>query len=424
MPFPNIEDIIDNIVAQVFLDGRRADGDVYDYESLPKNFLSIGLVSRNFLNPMRRNLYGDLPIEGPERFMLLTGQLRFSPHLSRYVKSATLVSSCSERTHIDGREGGTPRDGEPRIVSSIAFRWFLEACPQLKRLKFTGGDFLWALSVQKPETMKVTEIAMRGCFQCDPESPDRCTGDLDVGWLKTIVAFSRLKELDITELLADGLFDPTAGMEAGSSVCTGLSISNMNKPTSPRVLATLFGSMSALRKLVLDRIQPMAPGELKKCLDVVAPTLTLLTISDYRSQDGRPHLWENDTVADLRELQTLSLNGVPVTAPFFEMLPPRLQHLRFSGVTLAFLPAPALAGWLRGVRFPIGGVLKRLETVGQLRAGTNGGTALDAQVAEIAQLSRGLGIEWIHQPRMFRGDSGYGFVDEGDNSSEDSGEEL
>ncbi|KAJ7500807.1 hypothetical protein B0H11DRAFT_767461 [Mycena galericulata] len=373
---------------------------------------------------MRRNLYGNLQIEGPERFMLLTGQLRFSPHLSRYVKSASLVSSCSERTHIDGREGGTPRDGEPRIVSSVAFRWFLETCTQLKRLELTGGDFLWALSVQKPGTMKVTDIEMRGCSQCDPESPDRCTGDLDVGWLKNIVTFSHLNELDITEWLADGLFEPTAGMEAGSSVCTGFSISNMNKPTSPNVLATLFRSMSALRELVLDGIRSMAPGELKKCLDIVAPTLTLLTITDYLSLDGRPQPWENNTVAGLRELRMLALNGVPVTAPFFEMLPPRLQHLRFSGVTLAFLPAPALAGWLRRVRFPLGGVLKRLETVGQLRADTNGATALDAQVAEIAQLSRRLGIEWIHQPRMFRDDSGYGFLDEGDNGSENSGEEL
>ncbi|KAJ7486415.1 hypothetical protein B0H11DRAFT_1805841, partial [Mycena galericulata] len=402
MPFPDIEDIVGSIVDQVFLDRTRPGG-VYDYDGLPKNFLALGHVSRNFLNPMRRNLYGHLRVDGPERFMLLTGQLRFTPHLSKYVKSALLVSSCSERTHIDGREGGTPGDGEPRIVSSLTFRWFLETCPQLRRLEFIGGDFLWALSVQKPEEIRLTDIEMRGCNNCDPESADRCTGELDMGWLKTIVAFSQLKELAITELLADGEFDPTTGIQAGSSGCTGLSISNMNKSTSPRILATLFRSMTSLKELVLDGIQPMAPGQLKQCLDIVAPTLTLLTITDYQSQEGQPELWEDNTVAALRELKILSFNGVPVTAPFFDMLPPRLEHLRLSGVTLAFLPAPALAAWFRREHFPHRGILKKLEVVGPLRGSANGGTASDEQLVEIAELCRGLEIEWIHQPRIFRG---------------------
>ncbi|KAJ7481138.1 hypothetical protein B0H11DRAFT_2024390 [Mycena galericulata] len=420
MPFPNIEDIVENVVDQLFLDRRRADG-VYDYESLPKNFLALGLVSRSFLNPMRRNLYGNMKVEGPERFLLLTGQLRCSPHLSKYAKSASLVSSCSERTHIDG--AGTPRDGEPRIVSSTAFRWFLEACPQLKRLQFTGGDFLWALSVQKPETMRqITDIEMRGCTQCEPQAPDRCTMELDRGWLRKIVAFPHLKELDITELpLADGPRDPTAGMQPGSSVCTGLSISSLNMPTSPRVLATLFRSMTSLKELVLDGLRPMPRGELKKCLNIVAATLTLLTITDYHSQEGHPQPWENNTVAALRELKTLSFNGVPVTMPFFDTLPPRLEHLRFSGVTLAFLPASALAGWLRRQRFPLRGILKKLEVVGLLRADANGGKASDAQVAELAELCRGLGIAWLHKPdvygRLVPDDDDYGSFDDGDEDS-------
>lgn len=35
MVFPNLEDIVEDIVEQVFLDKQREDG-VYDYESLPK----------------------------------------------------------------------------------------------------------------------------------------------------------------------------------------------------------------------------------------------------------------------------------------------------------------------------------------------------------------------------------------------------
>ncbi|KAJ7735264.1 hypothetical protein DFH07DRAFT_113361 [Mycena maculata] len=404
MPFPNIEDIIENIVEQVFLDRRRADG-VYDYESLPENFIKLALVSRNFLDPVRRNLYGDLRVEGPERFLLLTGQLRFSPHLAKYVKSASLRSSCSESPHIDGYYAHTPGAGEPRIVSSTAFRWFLEACPQLTGLTFIGGNFLWALSVQKPETIKLTDILMRGCSRCNAQG---CTMELGRGWLKSIVTFPCLRELDISELpLADGPRDPTADMGIGSSACTGLSISNMNKPTSPTVLMTLFRAMPSLKELVLDGLQPMARGRLKKCLSIAAPTLTLLTITDYHSEEGHPEPWENNTVAALRELKTLSFNGVPVTLPFFDMLPPRLEHLRFSGVTLTFLPAPALASWLRRDRFPLRGILKKLEVVGELRTDSVGSApkpkASDDQVAEIAELCCGLGIEWIYQPNRYAG---------------------
>lgn len=76
MPFPNVEDIIDHIVRQVFHDRQREDG-------LPKNFFKLALVSRKFLNPVRRNLYPELDVKGPEHFMLLTDQLRLSPHLAR-----------------------------------------------------------------------------------------------------------------------------------------------------------------------------------------------------------------------------------------------------------------------------------------------------------------------------------------------------
>ncbi|KAJ7735266.1 hypothetical protein DFH07DRAFT_1065084 [Mycena maculata] len=405
MPFPNIEDIVEHIVDQVFLDKIDVEG-VYDHERLPKNFLKLALVSRNFLNPVRSNLYGTLRIDGPERFLLLTGQLRFSPHLAKYVKSASLTSSCSERTHIDGYEADTPGDGVPQIVSSTAFRWFLDTCPQLTGLTFIGGDFLWALSVQKPETIKLTDILMRGCRHCDPQSPDRCTMELSRGWLKSIVAFPRLKELDISDLpLRDGPRDPTLGIQSGSSVCTGLTISNMNMPTSARVLMTLFRSMSSLKELVLDGLRPLARGQLKQCLSIVAPTLTLLTITDYYSQPGHPQPWENDAVGALRELKTLSFNGVPVTAPFFDNVPPRLEHLRLSRTTLTFLPATAIAAWLRREQFPHRGILKKLEVVGELRAdgGRNGRKATNAQVAELAKLCRGLQIEWIHQPDMYAG---------------------
>jgi hypothetical protein len=339
-------------------------------------------------------------VEGPERFLLLTGQLRFAPHLAKFVKSASLVSGCSERNYIDGDDSEmygyvSPMSG---TVSMTALKWFLDACPQLTRLSLRGGDFLLALSVLKPETVKLTDIEVHGCSVCSsvrPEPQDRCTADLPRGWLKNIILFPRLKELDISEFPFGGPRDAASGIRSRSSTCTGLSISNMNQRTSSHSLTTLFRSMPALEELVLDGLQPMPPGELKKCLSTVASTLRLLTLTDYHSQPGQPQPWENDTVSALHELKTLALNGVPVTAPFLDMLPPRLEHLRLSRTALSFLPLPAILTWLRREQFPLSGVLKKLEVLGELRgkSGTKGRKASDAQIAEAARLCRGLGVE-------------------------------
>ncbi|KAJ7161495.1 hypothetical protein C8R43DRAFT_336476 [Mycena crocata] len=406
MVFPNLEDIVEDIVEQVFLDKQREDG-VYDYESLPKNFLKLALVSRNFLNPVRRNVYGDLRVDGPERFLLLTGQLRFSPHLAKFVKAVSLISSCSQSTHIDGEDLDTPGGWQPRNVSFTAMKWFLDACPQLTRLETNGGDFLWALSRQEPKTVKLTDIELRGCTRCEPQSPDRCQMELGRSWLKSIVAFPRLKELGISDFpMTDGPdLNPTLGIPPGSSVCTGLAICNINTPTSQRSLTTLLRSMTSLEELVLDGLQPLPRGELRKCLNIVASTLTLLTITDYNFYGGHQDPWENDTVSGLKQLKTLSLNGVAVTPPFLGGLPPRVEHLRLSGTALNSLPVPVFAAWLRRNPFPLRGTLKKLDIVGELRAdGTKRGPkASDAQIAELAQLCLSLGIVWKHTTNMYEG---------------------
>ncbi|KAJ7217036.1 hypothetical protein GGX14DRAFT_601812 [Mycena pura] len=399
MPFVNFEDVIENIVDQVFLDKTDEDG-VYDWERLPKNFLKMALVSRTFLNPVRCNVYSHLRVEGPERFMLITGQLRFSPHLANLVKRATLSSTCFQRTHIDeGKYGDTPGGWEPRTVSATALSWFLNACPGLTMLDL-GSDFMWALSVQDPKTIKLTDISLRGCYRCPPESPVRCTSELRRGWLKQIVAFPRLKELDISDLSIDDgpATNATWGITRNSSVCTGLSICNMNNPTSKRGLSTLLRSMPSLSELVLDGIMPMPQGELKKCLDIPARTLTLLTITEYHSFEGDPQLWEDDTISPLRQLKTLALNGVHITSKILDILPPRLELLRFAGLSATLLPVPVLAAWLRRTPFPLP-ALKSLSILGELRAdgATRGPKASKAQIAELARLCRGLGIEWSYK---------------------------
>jgi hypothetical protein len=357
-------------------------------------------VSHRFLNPVRRNIYRDVRIEGTERFLLLTGQLRFAPHLAKFVKSASLVSNCAQGTLIDE----TGLGWEPRNVGATVLKWFLEACPQLKALDIFGGDFLPALATQVPNAIKLTDITLMGCSQCERRSQyRRCMEMLESGWLKNIVTFPHLKELDITGFPIGAGLDATRDVQSGSSVCTGLSISNMNQPTRSAGLKVLLRAMPALADLILDGIETFPNGELKKCLEIVQKTLTLLTITDYHSTEEGQQPWEDDCVAVLHQLKILSLNGVPVTPQFFDTLPPRLEHLRFSGSALMFLPAPVLAGWLRREKFPLRGVLKKLEVVGDLKANTQkrGPKASEKQLAELAQLCSALGIEWIYTPDMY-----------------------
>ncbi|KAJ7461594.1 hypothetical protein FB451DRAFT_1404825 [Mycena latifolia] len=403
MAFPDVEDIIENIVDELFFDEQLEDEDgLYDDPpQVPKSFkyIELALVSRNFVNPVRRNLYSYLRVEGPDRFMLLTGQLRVSPHLAKWVKSACLVSRCSARTPIDGEPMQAPGRRRPMTVSCTALKWFLDACPQLTRLYVYGGDFLWALSVQKPETVKLTDIKMIKCLTC---ASKQCIQELERGWLKNVVTFPRLKELDVKWLPMEGPQDVAWGIQSNSSTCTGLSISIVAGLVSSRSLMIMLRSMPSLQKLVLERIDAIPPGELKKCLAIVTSTLTHLTITYYHSRLAKckHQLWENDTVSGLSQLKTLVLSDVLATAPILNMLPPRLEHLHFSGAALTSLPAPDLAMWLRRQDFPLRGILKNLEVVGKLRAnsGPYGRKAPDALVDELAQLCRGLGIEWTYTP--------------------------
>ncbi|KAJ6502053.1 hypothetical protein C8R45DRAFT_1091956 [Mycena sanguinolenta] len=377
------EDVVENIVDEVFLDKIDEDG-AYGNERLPKNFLKLALVSRNFLRPVRRNLYSNVRIEGTERFLLLTGQLRFTPHLSIFVKTASISSIGADNR-------------ERRCIAMVSRRM-----SAVDGAKVSGGDFLYALASQMPHTIKLTDISIVGCSRCSTTDSFSCTEALTGGWLKNIVAFPRLKELDITRIPIGGP-GATRGIPNSSSVCTGLSISNMNQCTYADGLKTLLRSMSALAELVLDGVTLIPHGQLKNCVSIVAGTLTLLTINDYYSTEDKPQPWEDDTIADLHQLKTLCLNGVPVTPTLLDMLPPRLKHLRLSRTALTRLPAPILAAWLRRRRFPLRGVLKKIEVIGELRRDSvkRGPKASAKQVAELSGLCGALGIEWIYKPNIF-----------------------
>ncbi|KAJ6531616.1 hypothetical protein DFH09DRAFT_137920 [Mycena vulgaris] len=398
--FLDVEDIIEHVVHQLFLE-ERDDERGFGPGHLSKAVIHLALVSRKFLTPVRRNLYADLQILGPEQFLLLIGQLRVSPHLAKFVKHAWLYSGCSARTELYGNP-----DRDPKSVSSSALKCFLDACPQLNGLDIEGGDYLIALSsLEVVVSASGSRLGRIGLRKCDGLSSVNlsCTASLGRGWLKYILTLSGLKELDITDYALDGPYDPAYGILEQSSI-SSLRISCQYAPTSSFILTALLRSMHMLQELILDGMKPMPPGELKKCLDVVAPTLTFLSLTDYKTDEYWPQPWEDNTISGLHHLRELRLCGVPATASLLDMLPPRLEYITFSKNTMKFLPAPEIGSWLRRQPFPLGCVLKSLEFAGDFRAnGVRGGPqASDSQVAELAHLCDALGIEWKHQgsPRV------------------------
>ncbi|KAJ7461565.1 hypothetical protein FB451DRAFT_485685 [Mycena latifolia] len=203
MSFWDVEDIIDQLIDQLFL--READENGVHSGRLSK-FIELALVSRRFLNPVRRNAYANLWIQGPEELLLLTGQLHVSPHLAKFVKHARLYSDCSGFYRFSERNS--------RSVSSSALKCFLDACPQLDSLVIDGGNYLVALSsleiVQSAGQLK--NIALRRCSNCGRMSLARCTVHLRRGWLDNILYLSSARRLRRQRLCArwargSGLWD-------------------------------------------------------------------------------------------------------------------------------------------------------------------------------------------------------------------------
>ncbi|KAJ7280334.1 hypothetical protein C8J57DRAFT_123722 [Mycena rebaudengoi] len=227
---------------------------------------------------------------------------------------------------------------------------------------------------------RLTDIGLHACNHCRRD----CIKLLPRGWLRHI-SFASPKRFGHQPVWDGWPCDPTFELPRVSSSCSSLDISCMNITVSPDGLSTLLKSMVSLKELGLDVFDRCMPhGAPKKCLANVASTLTLLALTDYHSSEMHPQPWENNTVSVLQQLKTLLFNGAPVTGPLFDMLPPWLEHLRFAGTTVNLLPAPTITARLRRERFPLRGILKKLEFVRDMRANDTkrGPTASDAQVAE------------------------------------------
>ncbi|KAJ7073945.1 hypothetical protein C8F01DRAFT_1098765 [Mycena amicta] len=417
-----IEDVVENIVGHAFSDRQDEDG-VYNYEALPKRFLGFALVSRTFVNPVRRCLYGELLIEGPERFLLLTGQLRFAPHLAKFVKAAELKSACHARNFDDTLPyfQQAPGQDDPRPMSSLALKWFLDACPQLTRLNVNGGDFLWPLSVQDPKLVRLTHIPIYGCFRCDHRDPSGCWSVMKRGgWLKNILAFPNLVELEVDNIeLSGGDDDPTLGVPSGSSVGTELTASVLQKWTALHSLETLLRAMPRVKELVLDGLTSTTPAELKKCIGIVADTLTLLAINTYPGLCRVPMHLDDSFFAKLRCLEQLALNNVSVSPSILSSLPPKLRLLRFSGAVTSF-SAPALVKWLQTSPFRLP-ALKELFILGELPQDAKplSPPASEVQKEEISRLCQRLGVD-VKFEKKNRFSSGDGEAAAEDFDEEDS----
>nr|GAT58144.1 predicted protein [Mycena chlorophos] len=406
-----IEDIVENIVEHAFLDREDEEG-VINNEALPKRFVTFALVSRSFVNPVRRCLYGDLTIEGPDRFLLLTGQLRFSPQLAKFVKEATLRSAC-QAASLEGDHAPmflqTPGQDEPRTMSALALKWFLDACPQLTRLYVYGGDFAWPLTRQDPKGVKLTHVHVVGCFRCRGDGPGTCWNGLrHGGWLKNVLAFPKLVELEVDHIdFRGGNDDPTKGLAGSTSVATELTMSLLQQRVAPHSLGTLLRAMPKLRELALDGLTEITPEELKICFDIVAKGLTLFSVAAYSHMRREALMLDDSFFNKATDLEQLALNDILLTPTILDHLPPKLKLLRFSGAAVGSLDAPAIIKWLKSKPFPLP-ALKDLTIYGELHDRPMFGwkPATDGQKSEISELCSQKGIKLYLAKDALWGDFG------------------
>ncbi|KAF7311250.1 hypothetical protein MKEN_01026600 [Mycena kentingensis (nom. inval.)] len=355
-----------------------------------RGFLGLAIVSRTFLNPVRRCLYGHLSIEGPERFLLLTGQLRFQPHLAKFVKGATLISACQASTTIDW---GLPEYKQaagldlPRPMSVVAFERFLDACPQLKRVTMHGLDFVWPLSVLDPKDVKLQRIRIRACNRCTEHG---CPNELSGGaWLSNILTFPDLVELEVEQLAFRGdQADPVRGMpQTLRSTATELTVCSINpNVVKPASLENLLRAMPRVRELVLDGLHNISPPQMKHLLAIPGPNLTILSINSYRGMRGVPLRLDDTVFTRMRRLEQLALNNVETVPAFLSSLPPTIRTLRLSEAALSAFSYPAFSKWLKTRPFPQPN-LKEVSLFGEIRPGPG------ADKDRIKQLCKDMGIE-------------------------------
>ncbi|KAF7295593.1 hypothetical protein MIND_01099400 [Mycena indigotica] len=394
-----IEDIVENIVDHAFSD-RQDENGVYNDEALPKRFIGFALVNRSFVNPIRRCLYGDLTLEGPERFLLLTGQLRFSPHLAKFVKRASLRSACQARELDDTLPHymQAPDQDQPRPMSTLALKWFLDACPQLTRLSLFGGDFISALARQKAEDVRLTHVNLSGCFRCRQGG---CWDALNGGWLRSILAFPRLVEIDVDHIdFGGGDDDPIIGghlpnARTPSSVATELSLGVLQREVVARSLIAILRLMPRVKELVLDGLTTMTSAELKKCIDIAAPTLTLLSINGYANLRPTPMHLNDAFFANCRRLEQLALNDVSILPSVLNALPRALRLLRLSKAAVQSLSADFIIKWLKANPFPLPG-LKELFIFGDLQVPSTA-----EQTEEIKRLCKQKNIDLTFRKEWF-----------------------
>ncbi|KAK4699928.1 hypothetical protein P7C70_g6327, partial [Phenoliferia sp. Uapishka_3] len=95
-------------VIQLIVDQLSIDfGNSYT-TSYPRHFLDLAFVSTSFAAAVQLCIYEHLKVNGRDRFLYLTGQLRVSPQLGALVRHAYLRGTCLHTARSKARWAPPP----------------------------------------------------------------------------------------------------------------------------------------------------------------------------------------------------------------------------------------------------------------------------------------------------------------------------
>ncbi|KAL8277784.1 hypothetical protein RQP46_009767 [Phenoliferia psychrophenolica] len=371
-------ELIQPIVDQLSMDFEREDQDP-DYASdenlkdYPKGFLDLALVSHGFAAAVRLCVYEHLRIWGKDKFLVLTGQLRALPALGGLVRHVNLTSTCLRNGTMDPNNSDDEDDEVYEKVYPItaqAFRWFLEAVPNLVSLDLSGFDGLAALTAQslvptlaRLEYLKTIEI---GHF-ADHEECCEYLASKSL-WLAALLSIPGLKELTVSGVsitLGDSYIHLVA--PALRSTITSLSIHNLQEPLEGAAVRRLVGTCPALSELILSGENLHLLG-LESILPSLQSRLVTLVLHDMCfSQEPQPPSSTDALPAVLSRcthLEVLALSDLAISSALLFNIPPSLRHLRLSSPPI--ISASDVIDWLKSRSPDTNGRLTKLELLGLL----------------------------------------------------------
>lgn len=378
MPFPLIAEIVEMIVDDAWRSYPHVRA-----RPPPSDLVRLATVSRAFVEPVRRNLYRRVRVNGAERFYFLVGRLEVCPHLAEYVQQVNLRSTCEVERSRDEAYGGFD-------VGPQALRMLLQACPNLYAIDATGPDFLEGLkdaSVVKAAP-RIRQLHLQACSHGEP-CLHRGGIYRHASILHQVSQWPSLQRIGLSGLPLNRR--SLEGLPQGASSITEMAIVSRDQVTGPH-LSLLLHAPRVLRKLHLEF--QLSPNHLASLLTHLGPTLVELVLCT--TNNSVPAVWLLGLVP-LKVLETLTLKGGSFADLVPVEIPPTVRRLSLSGTSVT---AGGVMRYLQSL--PDEPVLKRLSYDAR---GRSRGLALPASVwgtpsefDRIHDFCREKGISWDYVP--------------------------